>query len=210
MSPAGGIKIKIRFLKIHDYADYATFLSFVFLPPDKVQNVVKVHLNVTCRCSTQLLYCESVMQYARHLLHRPVYVQHSRVLRTNSWTLQSVEHKYAQHSRVLSNNIGICAQHLLNTCSTLAQHFYHIFSGTSSVEQVLSSVSSKYLLDTPECRAKHYFYMCSVPSIPEMCPEENYRSEMDKRARKIRYKTVQSWIWEKLPARLVPKQCCWV
>lgn len=51
----GRIKIKIRFLKIHDCADYATSLSFVFLPSDKVQNIVKVHLNVTCRCSTHRL-----------------------------------------------------------------------------------------------------------------------------------------------------------
>jgi len=52
MSGACKIKIKICFLKIHDYAEYATPLSFVFLPSDKVQDLVKVPLDVTCRCST--------------------------------------------------------------------------------------------------------------------------------------------------------------
>lgn len=131
MSGACKIKIKIRFLKIHDYAEYATPLSFVFLPSDKVQNLVKVHLDVTCRCSTHRVcwagVCDAIV----------------------------VSSKHARHCSTL-------LLHVLDTCSTLLLD---------------TTIVSSLLLNTT-----------GVSSIPEMCPEENYRSEMDKKARK----TVQS------------------
>lgn len=137
------------------------------------------------------------------------------------WTIIVEMLEYAQHLlNHLLNTCSTLAQHLLDTCSTLAQHFYHIFSGTSSVEQVLSrKCSTLRCVDQVFARASsktlllHVLHTCSTqldttgaPNIPEMRPEENYRSEMHKRA----LKTVQSWICEKLPARPVPKQCCWV
>ena len=62
---------------------------------------------------------------------------------------------------------------MLDTCSTLLLHVLD----TCSTLLLDTTIVSSLLLNTT-----------GVSSIPEMCPEENFRSEMEKRARK----TVQS------------------